>query len=273
MMVYDLVFHLEEVRIGRQSTGNELEALKYGDMYVIPFSTWKGAFRSVTEAILPALSGRDEFRGLQELREEVERMVDSAPGDGDQLVWRIGEEVERASSSHPEIEGLDRVLRDVLNPESGADEIKRTARGILASYLRPEDRLYGGPRRESGLADVGFAGALLFSDSVMSGERMVVTRTSINRKTRKVEEHMLYSEEVIRPGTVRLRVILHNVPAFARVTWIETLRFVGEVGLGLGSGKSRRSWATLNLSDSVVREITLKGLMEPRVTSLRDVLK
>ncbi|ABP95327.1 MULTISPECIES: RAMP superfamily CRISPR-associated protein [Metallosphaera] len=262
MIVHDLVFRLEEVRIGTTSLGNELEALKYGDTYVIPFSTWKGAFRSTTEAIVEQ---PDSQNVINLLMDKVNAAIDKAeewnPVVARRVFWEIAKEVK--GLNYPEIEGLDRVLKDVLNPEATRDDTKRLVKEIIRSYLSPVDRLYGGPGPDAEVREFGFAGALIFSDSVMRGaERGMVTKTSIDRRTRKVAEHMLFTEEVVYPKSVRVRVILHRVPDFALKAWVNTLRFLAEVGLGLGSGKSRRSWATLDPGDSKVAEASLNQILE-----------
>ncbi|MEM0290289.1 MAG: hypothetical protein QXD10_10265, partial [Metallosphaera sp.] len=51
MRVFDLIFNVDEVRVGTRSYGNELEMLKYGDLFIIPYSTWKGAFRRTSEVV------------------------------------------------------------------------------------------------------------------------------------------------------------------------------------------------------------------------------
>lgn len=127
MNVFDLVFKLDEVRIGTNSEGNFLEALKYGQMYVIPFSTWKGVFRSVTEMLEGSQANLDDLlKTIDQLNET---------GTGKDPIWRVTEEIER------KFPGLGGVLRDVLNPEETVN--KETIREIAEAYLNPVYRLYG----------------------------------------------------------------------------------------------------------------------------------
>ncbi|MEM0290222.1 MAG: hypothetical protein QXD10_09925, partial [Metallosphaera sp.] len=167
------------------------------------------------------------------------------------LTNKIEDELKKVGFAE-EAEGVGPIIRDkVVFDRSSREELEEAIVPIVISYLDPLNRLYGSPY---------FAGALVFSDSVMSNKEVksgLVNKVSINRATRKSEEQALFVEEVIYPRQVRVRVNMRRVPNSAIELWRSTLRFSMDVGVPIGAGKSKRSWAVLNLEDSLVKEVKL----------------
>ncbi|MEM3849516.1 MAG: RAMP superfamily CRISPR-associated protein [Zestosphaera sp.] len=255
MRVFDLIFNVDEVRVGTRSYGNELEMLKYGDLFIIPYSTWKGAFRRTSEVVQSLTRKEKSLDSVVEKVRNVLRDLDVSKEFDEKMIFdftnKIEDELKKVGFAE-EAEGVGPIIRDkVVFDRSSREELEEAIVPIVISYLDPLNRLYGSPY---------FAGALVFSDSVMSNKEVksgLVSKVSINRATRKSEEQALFVEEVIYPRRVRVRVNMRRVPNSAIELWRSTLRFSIDVGVPIGAGKSKRSWAVLNLKDSLVTEVKL----------------
>ncbi len=245
--LYKLTFRAEPLRVGAGVEGNRLLQLVYGSRDrtpVIPFSTWKGLFRRVSEWIMysDASLGRvleehmfnHDFRG---------RELEGEPCDGDlkALYEKYRACVEaRGRGRYEDMGACLEIEPEILHNVNIASEMDErsfclTARGVRSALQCPVCRLYGSPY---------FASAVTFSDSVLQGVLRTVTHVAINRRTGIQQEDMLYLEELVelgKPGTVRVYAILREAfqdPKPLEV-WRQTLRVLAEVGVFVGGGKSR----------------------------------
>ncbi len=259
--LFDLQLDVGRFRIGAEADGSLLTLLSYGDVLVVPFSSWKGAFKRISEVLARSYGEGaakhhldDEHKGYSdELIERVMGNLGVEPFDGRKLrAMRV-----------PEIPELFSAFADT---EYSEKEVREIVTELVASKKCPVDRLYGSKF---------FASELSFSDSIVRQELLdVVTHVTINRKTgtalKKEETGNLFSEEVVGPLSLSERVIFRAPNEEDKELWRSTLNFVVEEGIQIGSGKSRGlGSASLNVEKSSVRVVKGLGLVR---LSLKDFL-
>ncbi|QOJ78813.1 hypothetical protein IG193_08710 [Infirmifilum lucidum] len=246
--LYKFTFRAEPLRVGAGVDGSRLLQLaySYGDgkpTPVVPFSTWKGVFRRVSEWVMysDASLGRvlEEHGCNHDLRKcglDGEPCTDKLRD----LYRKYSECVDAWSRGGREEDACLEVEPEVLHNVNIASKVDErdfclTARGVESALQCPVCRLYGSPY---------FASAVTFSDSLLRGLLRAVTHVAIDRKTRIQREDMLYIEELAEPEEpreVQVYAVLREAfpdPKPLEV-WTQTLRVLAEVGVFVGGGKSR----------------------------------
>jgi len=221
-----------------------------GGELLIPSSTWKGAFRSISEKIARS----SQYNGLEKLAVELYR--ESMGG----IRYR-GDGEERKAFNHFLEQFINRLRgceSDLIKDEPGAikkalgdlgygpEEIRevvergKAARDGLAydmaeNYIAlhcPIGRLYG---------NRVLAGKMRFGDSViLHGAIHVRPGIGISRGRLKAEPHRLFFIETVVNAKLRLPIIIDNaIPGESdSILLARTLKWIRELGLSIGGRKS-----------------------------------
>ena len=215
---------------------------------VIPSSTWKGAFRRMTEE----LAKTSTYEGLSEL---AVKLYHEGPGgisyrgvdeEGEELFKGFVEEFASALRGVPSnrMRKVGEELKELLRGEMGYTDmeieeakgdrglIQRMAENYLALHC-PIGRLYG---------NRVMAGKLRFFDSILKvGETHQRAGVGIDRRSGRVREGILYFIEAIPPGVeVRLHLIADNLIPGEEDSrlFASTLETIRELGLSIGGRRS-----------------------------------
>ena len=237
--LFELRFEVNHFRIGGEADGSLLTLLRYGNELVVPYSSWKGSFKRVSEVIAKSYG---DGAASHHVNDEHEGYSD---GDIETIVKGITESVGKGNIGGKKVDGsrirlqsfpgFDGLASAFAPIEYSEDEVREIVREFVASSKCPIDRLYGSKF---------FASELSFSDSTLPTDLVeTITHVTINRKTwtalKREESGNLFSEEVVGPLQLSVRVLL-RVPSEEDMSlWKQTLEYVEEEGLQLGSGKSR----------------------------------
>lgn len=137
-----------------------------------------------------------------------------------------------------------------------SDELQR----FIAMLNCPIERLYGSEY---------FASAVTFSDTLIDAGINLRTHAVIDRVTGGVREQHLFKEEIVDVKSVSVKVIVRD----GIKEWLETLKFLSQVGTFIGGGKSRGiGYAALDLKESEYAKIdSLTG--RPKFQPLSDIIK
>ena len=166
---------------------------------------------------------REDINALTPLSVDGKYLIPASTWKG---IFRRASEVLFATKEHFEGHRGEKVDLNV--------NVDLTAKGIeseeekarfVAMWNCPIERLYGSEY---------FAGAVTFSDTVMEPVVYERMRVSIDRRTRKAQEHHLFREQVVDVRSVTVRVIVRDMLR----EFVQTLRFLSEVGTFIGGGKS-----------------------------------
>jgi CRISPR/Cas system CSM-associated protein Csm3 (group 7 of RAMP superfamily) len=216
------------------------------EMLVIPSSTWKGAFRSISETIAKNMSfngianisvkyysegtggikykpeGKEERKEFDELKSELIKLHKGLRNEVygltreqlEELIYELGfKEEERELKEHKD------------------DVWEKFAEAILAVNC-PIGKLYGN----------GYlASKLRFSDSLIKGEINERPGIAIDRKSGKVREGHLYFTEILPKAKIKLMFIACNLKPGEEDSKLlaNTLQYINELGITIGGGKSR----------------------------------
>lgn len=216
------------------------------EMLVIPSSTWKGAFRALSEKIAKNMSfngianfsvkyysekaggigympedvyGKEEFNKLKneliELHKGLKREVYGLTGEQlKELIYELGfREEERELNEYKD---------DIWN---------RFTEAIIAINC-PIGKLYGNRY---------LASKLRFTDSLIKGEINERPGIAIDRKSGKVREGHLYFTEILPKAEIKLMFIACNLKPREEDSKLlaNTLQYINELGITIGGGKSR----------------------------------
>lgn len=226
------------LRIGSgEKGGNELEPLEDGEgRYLIPESSWKGVFRRVTEMLY---GNKEHFTGHTE--------------GGDDVYDK--EKIEKCRREG-ECDEVTRIYISKVNKED-----PKTFKIIYNMWNCPIERLYG-----SGY----FAGAITISDTVLTSRVIDRPHVTIDRKTKKSKEHNLFTEKVVYPEVIEVKVIVRDEIQ----AWMRTLKFLYDVGYFIGGGKSRGiGYIRLYAEESEmarVEELGQKPVFRPVIDELKS---
>lgn len=252
------------VGAGGEEAVRELIRLPSGEI-VIPSSTWKGAFRSLSEQIARQASfkglsclatklyvekARVSYRGKSEdLNEEFERFTT------DFLKAFKGETVERIPHKADELESLMKRLgydKDEIQQAKAGEEkalLEEMAEKYIALHC-PIGRLYG---------NMVTAGKVRFTDTYVYTASDRRPGVGIDRKSGKVREGSLYFIEVVPKGTFKLRITADNLLPNEddSKVFATTLETIETLGISLGARKSA-GLGNLKLSQGSFYVIDLK---------------
>lgn len=207
-------------------SGRERGALR--EVLRVPVMTSKG---EEDLPVIPATSLKGAFRGVAE-------MLGRSWGDhGDEPRARLMalHKRIRGGVKHWGEEGSNRLLDELSSGLSGEErsiiERLQDTESKLA-YLCPICRLFGAP---------GLTASVRFSDAIpRNATTGMMTRTSIDRKSLKVVEGRLFTDEFVTPGSEFTFVMLVDVGSGSLEERLldMVMEYVKEVGLQLGGSKS-----------------------------------
>lgn len=208
---------------------------------VIPSSTWKGAFRSLSEQLAKSAN----FSGLVGLAVEVyneeaggisyrpppsfvEEIVEVVRGN---TSANIPHKPEEFLSIVKELGYTDDEITEVKTAGLGAKVARRIAEDYLAIHC-PIGSLYG---------NRVLAGKIRFVDSLLKSTTEIRPGVGIDRKSGKAETGILHFTEVISKGTkITLRLVADNIiqGQYDSRLFASTLKAIKELGLSIGARKS-----------------------------------
>lgn len=255
--------------IGTKGYTSVKAALKLGDRYVIPASSWKGALRALATSCAPRQglsplgmklafghrfyrdSGRAFYHAEQDAPQEVLAAVEGALRE----VAR-GRKVKDALPSE---------VSYIFSPDelyTDQERIRRELVLALSHIACPIDMLFGSQYAK---------GLINIADTVVpvSASQELRPHVGIDRISRVAKSDLLYTEELVRAGSVRLRATLW-VPDEREVlgvrvkgedalaVWLGTLECIRALGIRIGSGKSRGN-GLLMLDEGASRCAVLGG--------------
>ncbi|MEM2169776.1 MAG: RAMP superfamily CRISPR-associated protein [Candidatus Nezhaarchaeales archaeon] len=223
--------------------------------FLIPSSTWKGVFRSISERIAKSMEFKDKLADLavksfeEDLKasyrvnkEFCSEVLNVLRGNRSTVIPYSKEElIEIAEQSGFTLEEIGEIMEKGFNTR---DNLYRLSESILAFHC-PIGRLYGNQL---------LAGKLRFLDTILrtSDGTKLHERTSvaIDRYSGKVRERAFFILESIIGERVWLRIIADNLTPRANDSrlFALTLRAIKELGLSLGARKSA-GMGLLTLSD------------------------
>ena len=187
-------------------------------VYVIPSTTWKGVFRKTSLRILPHLDYGNSIANRVARIHHTEWSISDLSSEVISVLKR-DKEIQSALKVSVNTEELDVGNRDHIE--------------IALSTKCPLERLYGSQYR---------AANIIFLDTFIENAKLIqLPHVAIDRKTGKAKSGHLFYENAIQRGTlVNLYMIDHtlrNSPE--RKLLEETINIVKELGIHLGTGKSR----------------------------------
>jgi CRISPR-associated protein Csm3 len=197
---------LQEVLKIYLQRGDRIEELP-----IIPSTSLKGALRGIAEILGRSMrtDGDPRRKLMASHRREGNRIVHDV-SQVDELLKHIGPEERKL---------LDRVRS---NEE----------RKSYIEYLScPICRLFGSP---------GIASKVRVSDAipVVRPAFHYITRTSIDRKTMKVKEDRLFTEEIVLGSEFRFVIVVDDLDYLEEELFNKLMAYLEEEGLQLGGGKS-----------------------------------
>ncbi len=181
---------------------------------IIPSTSLKGAFRGIAEILGRSMRG-DGRRELMRSHRREENKV------------KHGISNEKIDELLRELEDEDRALLERLK-EGRSEEEKKD---VIEGFLCPICRLFG---------FMGIAGKVRFSDAIPIGRPPLqhIARTSIDRKTMKVKEERLFTEELVLGSEFRFVIVVDDLDYLEEELFNAVMRYVEEEGIQLGAGKS-----------------------------------
>jgi len=220
--------------------------------FLIPSSTWKGAFRSLSEKVFRSM----EFKGISKIAADLYMEdrggISYRPTDeekrrefrlvGEDIVNALRGEAPTIIPEEPSI--VEDILRELgyedreieVVRDKGFDAPGRLAERMTEDYLAahcPLGRLYG---------NKVLAAKLRFTDSLLNIKKTYEKPgIGIDRRTGKVQEAALYFLEVApKDLKIKLRVIADNLKPGEEDSLIlaSTLEIIREIGLQIGARKS-----------------------------------
>ncbi|MEM3448995.1 MAG: RAMP superfamily CRISPR-associated protein [Thermoproteota archaeon] len=210
---------------------------------VIPSSTWRGAFRNLSEQI----AKQTRYKGIAELavrlyseeagrgyrgdgfKKYVEDFVKTLQGEKSNI---IPDEAGEMRSLLMKLGYTPEEIEEVRGKGVGAEKelLETMAEEYLALHC-PIGRLYG---------NRVIAGKVRFFDSLISVNPEVRAGIGIDRKSGKVEEKHLYFIKVIPRMGIRLKIIADNLLRGEEDSklFASTLKLIKTLGISIGARKS-----------------------------------
>ncbi len=227
--------------IGGTREGSILYFLDEEGDKIIPFSSWKGAFKRVTEMVAKSYNDpvimshvNDDHENVN--KDEAEKIIDCKDEcDGRDL------------KENCKIQGENCGYLFSSGRKYKRDEVIDIISKFLAYIKCPIEGIYGSKF---------FSGKILFSDSIISSPPFMITRTTIDRRKWTVHEKHLYTEELLMPQKIELKILLSNPTEKEMKLWKDTLNFIEKLGLQIGNGKSKgQGVLNLDVEESVFRKV------------------
>lgn len=249
-----------------------------GGEIVIPSTSWKGAFRRISELLAKSM----KLNGLEELAVNLykETKAGIRYGEpGDSKLEALAREIAKALRGEPaptlqEIEDLEDLLRELGYTATDIEEMRSSrevasklldAAGKILATACPIGRLYG-----NGI----LAAKVRFLDTIIRPSINQRPGVAINRKTLTVEPRKLFFIEAIEKGyEIPLRIVIDNMKPGKTDAKIlaSTLEAVQKAGITIGARKSA-GMGRLRLEEVEVRILDLKqdqAREEPAIGNIR----
>ena len=215
--------------------------------FLIPSSTWKGAFRSISERIAKSMDFRDKLAGLavklfkEEPRVTYEvdekfcnEVINVLRGDTSNIIpYSSKDLIEVAEETGFTLEEISEVKSRGFGARDNL--LYRLSESILAIHC-PISKLYG---------NAVLAGKLRFLDAILKPEASKIILherpgVAIDRYSGRVREEALFILESIIGERVKLKIIADNLAPGAEDSklFALTLEAIENLGLNLGARKS-----------------------------------
>lgn len=248
------------VNIGSGEVGIVRDFLRLPDgRLLIPASTWKGAFRRLTELIAKNTNFKDVAGLAVKLYKESQAGI-TYTGDKEELerFVKIFQEKLKEESVREILLDIGYSVEEIVEAQKGTKRgsliLRRAVEDFIAVHC-PIGRLYG---------NRVLAGKIRFTDNLikLDGEKVNIhTRpgTGIDRRSGKVKEGVLYFINTLPPGLeIKLTLIADNmVPGEPdSKLFASTLKAVSVMGVSLGARKSA-GMGYMNLKDAVFYVVDL----------------
>jgi len=201
---------------------------------IIPSTTWKGAFRSLSELI----ARNTTFSGLSGLAVKLyaeRRAGITYRGDREQFNQYVKEFEEKLREGDRVLEDLLRELgynkEEIRRALEDRDILEKMAEDYLATHC-PIGKLYGNRI---------LAGKVRFLDTFLRSGTIYKPGVGIDRASGKARKGILYGVNVIPPGLqIKLRMIIDNLIPGEDDSRLfgATLKAIKIMGLSIGSRKS-----------------------------------
>jgi len=229
---------------GGEEVRREFLRLPTGEL-VIPSSTWKGAFRNLSEQLarnnkfsgIAALAAElySEGRGGVTYRSDREKFDEFTRTFVETLRGNVSTGIDHKElvSTMMELGYTRQELKEVV--EKGIDTRDGMARKMAEDYLAihcPIGRLYG---------NLTIAGKVRFLDTIFKAATHFRPGVGIERSSNKVKENLLYFIEAVSSGTLlKLTFIADNLVPKTDDSklFANTLETIGFMGLSIGGRKS-----------------------------------
>ncbi|MEM1554582.1 MAG: RAMP superfamily CRISPR-associated protein [Thermoproteota archaeon] len=231
------------IGIGGEEVQREFLRLPTGEL-VIPSSTWKGAFRNISEQLAKSM----KFNGIAALA--VESYYESKSGityrSDKNKFEKFAEDFVKTLRGIPSggmnseelvlmMKGLGYTEEDILEVrEKGLEAAEDLARIMAEDYIAincPIGKLYGNRT---------ITGKVRFFDSIFNAKTHFRPGIGIERSSGKVKENALYFSEIVSFGNLRLTFIADNLSPGADDSklFANTLEAIKFVGISIGGRKS-----------------------------------
>ncbi|BDC17514.1 RAMP superfamily CRISPR-associated protein [Acidianus sp. HS-5] len=231
------------ILIGGIREGTVTYFLDEGGQKVIPFSSWKGAFKRVTELVAKSCNDPIIKSHLNDDHEDPPTRAEA-----EKIAKICGEQCSGDKLKDIKCRGYDCGYLFSSGRVYKREDVVDTVSKFLAYIQCPIEGIYGSK---------SFAGKVVFSDSVISSSELLqLTRTTIDRETWTVKEGHLYTEELLLPEKIEVKVLLRNPSEKEMKLWKETLDFIEKLGLQIGNGKSKgQGLLNLDAEESTFRKV------------------
>ncbi|MCS7105585.1 MAG: RAMP superfamily CRISPR-associated protein [Thermofilaceae archaeon] len=219
------------VHIGGAGEAATLYALKLGpNRFLIPATTWKGAFRNIAERLAPTM----QMNALEKLAVDKVTLSENPRSSVRDLLQDFLNSVKGGDSQFFKPEEVKRVLASVGYSEEELSKLEDPTLALteFLAYHCPIGRLFGNQVR---------AGNVRFTDTIFYSSGQYRPGVGIDRKTLTVKEKALFQIETSEAGVPVTLLILGEVDEPGSTPYkllASTLEFVKEVGLNVGGRKS-----------------------------------
>ena len=274
--IFTLYFKpIAPIRIGGITDGNMLYFINYDGTYIIPYSSWKGSFKRISETLAKTINftptinqiinthindthkeDHTKLLNLPEIKTKIDeinidKIYTQSPIKGKNIRNHLLSLENTKDTFYKEISSI-------FSPENeyGRDDALKEIVQYLTYKLCPIDGLYGSPY---------FASKLTFSDTIINGKTYFMTHTTIDRKTRKAKEGNLYTEELKIVDQIKIRIILRQPNRNEKLLWQKTLKYLTQQEITIGAGKTRGiGYLQLDTQQSYYKEINQLSISDKK---------
>lgn len=241
-----ILFKVETpIHVGAGDTGVRRSFLRIGDSFVIPSSTWKGCFRSISENIAKTMKfSYIESLSIKFYDEKIGDIKYSPLKEGcEDFINLRGKLINIYKGLKSELPGVNEyVIKDLIHELGFLEEEEKLSKidentwnRFVEAFLAincPLGKLYGNRY---------IAAKIRFLDTIVKGRTSERTVIGINRKSLTVEEDYLSFIETLNERYIQLMFIADNLKPGEGDSklFASTLNYIKDLGLNLGGSKSR----------------------------------